>query len=184
MDRAPENQQSPPGPPPVNEAPLRLGWGAFWIALAAMAAGVVFIGWAVWAKDQWLREHLLGQAHQLGQTISASNLQKLTGQPGDIGRPEYRRLKSQLMAAQQINPLWQWVYLLGRNADGEFYFQLDSVAADTAEVSPPGQLYPEAPPNCASYMSKASPIPGVRRVTAGALGSAPWCQSKTRVPAK
>ena len=146
MDRAPENQQSPPGPPPVNEAPLRLGWGAFWIALAAMAAGVVFIGWAVWAKDQWLREHLLGQAHQLGQTISASNLQKLTGQPGDIGRPEYRRLKSQLMAAQQINPLWQWVYLLGRNADGEFYFQLDSVAADTAEVSPPGQLYPEAPP--------------------------------------
>ena len=71
---------------------------------------MVFIGWAVWARDQWLREHLLGQAHQLGQTISASNLQKLTGQPGDIGRRNTGGSKP-VDGRATINPLWQWVYL-------------------------------------------------------------------------
>lgn len=146
MERAPDNQQNPPDSPPVTEAPPRLGWGVWWAAVALVVAGVALIGWAVWQQDQWLRENLLGQTHKLSQTISRANLKKLTGQPGDVGRVEYRRLKGQLMAVQQINPLWQWVYLMGRNAAGELFFHLDSVASGEPEISPPGQLYPEATP--------------------------------------
>ena len=113
-------------------------------ALALLALGAVFTYWSAWRQDRWMREDLLSQARLFVQTINRSNLRQLDGNPTDEQKPEYRRLKEQLMAAQQINPDWQWIYLMGRTTNRTVFFQLDSEDYNAPDPSPPGQTYEEA----------------------------------------
>ena len=115
-------------------------------AAALVGLGVVFAGWTAGRQDRWMRDDLLYQARLIVQTLNRNNLQKLEGNSRDAARPEYRRLKEQLMAAQQINPHWQWIYLMGRTTNRVVYFQLDSEPYDAPDPSPPGQTYEEATP--------------------------------------
>ena len=113
-------------------------------ALVLLALGAAFATWAFRRQDHWLREDLLYQTRQIAQTLHLDQIQRLNGIPDDESKPEYRRLKEQLMAAQQINPAWQWIYLMGRRTNGTVFFQLDSEAYDVPDPSPPGQAYEEA----------------------------------------
>jgi hypothetical protein len=82
----------------------------------------------------------------MAETIPVDRLRALHGNRTDEAKPEYRRLKEQLMAAQQIDPDWEWIYLMGRRKNGVVYFQMDSEAYDAPDPSPPGQFYTEASP--------------------------------------
>ena len=86
-------------------------------ALALLTLGLVFAAWSAWRQDRWMREDLLSQARLFVQTLNRNNIKQFAGDTTDEQLPEYRRLKEQLMAAQQINPNWQWIYLMGRTTN-------------------------------------------------------------------
>ena len=119
----------------------------YWLAAAVLvllAGGAALAGWAIRREDRQMREALLQQTRRVAQTLPLDRLKVLHGNRSDEPRPEYRRLKQQLMAAQQIDPDWEWIYLMGRKTGGAVYFQMDSEAFDAPDPSPPGQLYTEA----------------------------------------
>ena len=113
-------------------------------ALALLAAGFAYAKWAVVREDQRMREDLLYQARLFVQTLNRDHLRRLAGNESDAAKPEYRRLKEQLMAAQQVDANWQWIYLMGRTTNRTVFFQMDSEAYDAPDPSPPGQPYEEA----------------------------------------
>jgi PAS domain S-box-containing protein len=115
------------------------------LALAGILLfGAWFTTWAIRREDRLMREELLQQTFTVARALPLDRIQTLTGSPADEQKPEYRRLKEQLMAAAQIDPAWQWIYLMGRNARGEVCFLVDSEDYDAPDPSPPGQLYEEA----------------------------------------
>ena len=131
-------------PPLLRKVILR--WRLGVAVLGLLALGAMLVGWAIRREDLRMREELLAQTRQIAQTIPLDRLKVLHGTRDDEQKPEYRRLKSQLMAAQQIDPDWQWIYLMGRRGNGAVYFQMDSEAFDAPDPSPPGQFYTEASP--------------------------------------
>jgi PAS domain S-box-containing protein len=122
----------------------RLHLGA--AVLGILLFGAFFTFWSVRREDRQMREDLLQQTRLLSQTIPIDQLKVLYGNTSDEQKPEYRRLKAQLMAAVQINPSWKWIYLMDRRKNGVVYFQVDSEAYDAPDPSPPGQTYEEASP--------------------------------------
>lgn len=116
------------------------------LVLAVAALGAALAHWAYRREDRRLRDELLAQTRCMAETIPLDRLQVLHGNLSDEQKPPYRRLKEQLMAAQQIDPDWEWIYLMGRRRNGVVYFQMDSEAFDAPDPSPPGQFYPEASP--------------------------------------
>ena len=116
------------------------------LLLAVAALGAALAHWAYRREDRRLRDDLLEQTRRMAETVPVDRLRVLQGNRTDEQKPEYRRLKEQLMAAQQIDPDWEWIYLMGRRKNGIVYFQMDSEAFDAPDPSPPGQFYPEASP--------------------------------------
>jgi PAS domain S-box-containing protein len=116
------------------------------VLLAVFALGAALATWAYRREDRRLRDDLLEQTRRMAETIPLDRMRMLHGNRSDEQKPEYRRLKEQLMAAQQIDPDWEWIYLMGRRKNGVVYFQMDSEAYDAPDPSPPGQFYPEASP--------------------------------------
>ena len=114
--------------------------------LIILLLGLLAVRWAVRRHDHFLREELLRKTYIVAQAIPLDRVLTLKGDQSDENRPEYRRLKTQLITAAQIEPAWEWIYLMGRNEDGEVFFQMDSEAFDAEDPSPPGQVYPEASP--------------------------------------
>ena len=121
-------------------------WKPGTAALALLVLGAMLAGWSIRREDRRMREEFLEQTRRMAQTIPLDRLKVLNGNRADEQKPEYRRLKSQLMAAQQIDPDWEWIYLMGRRGNGAVYFQVDSEAYDAPDPSPPGQFYTEASP--------------------------------------
>ena len=114
--------------------------------LAILLPGLLTVRWSVRRYDHFLREELLRKTYIVAQAVPLDRVLALKGDRSDEERPEYRRLKNQLITAARIEPAWEWIYLMGRNADGEVFFQMDSEAFDAEDPSPPGQVYPEASP--------------------------------------
>ena len=137
-------------PPVLPAHRLRLGV----LLLAVFALGAALANWAYRREDRRLRDDLLEQARRMAETIPIDRLRVLHGNRTDEQKPEYRRLKEQLMAAQQVDPDWEWIYLMGRRKNGIVYFQMDSEAYDAPDPSPPGQFYPEASPRLQTAFDK------------------------------
>jgi len=115
--------------------------------LVLLALGILFARWSSDRQDRWMQEDLLCQTRMFGQTLHMDRLSVLEGTAADEARPEYQRLKQQLIVAGQINPSWACIYLLIRTAEGEVVFLLDSEPAESPNASPPGQVYEEASPH-------------------------------------
>lgn len=135
-------KKSPETYSPSTRRRVRLGA----LLLGVTAVGTLFAIGSIWREDRRMREELLQQTYLVAQAIPLDRLWPLTGDPSDEQKAEYRQLKEQLRATVQINPLWKWIYLMGRDKEGTVFFRLDSVADDAPEVSPPGQSYEEASP--------------------------------------
>jgi hypothetical protein len=127
---------------PLCRTRLRLGAALLMILLL----GLLTVRWAVRRQDHFLREELLRKTYIVAQAVPLDRVLALKGDRSDEERPEYRRLKTQLITAAQIEPSWEWIYLMGRNENGDVFFQMDSEAFDAEDPSPPGQVYPEASP--------------------------------------
>ena len=83
---------------------------------------------------------LLRQARFLENGLDMKELSKLDGNADDMSKPEYSRLKQQLINISEIFPDFQYVYLMSINSDGNMVFLVDSAIAGSEDESLPGEL--------------------------------------------
>ncbi|MFO7536117.1 MAG: cache domain-containing protein [Kiritimatiellia bacterium] len=114
-------------------------------ALAAIfAAGLFFSWWMIVRADRELRTELLQQTRLVARAVNLERVRALSGTEADLVSPDYRELKSRLIAVRSANPQCRFVYLLGRRPNGMAFFYVDSEPAGSKGYSPPGQDYAEA----------------------------------------
>jgi signal transduction histidine kinase len=114
------------------------------IVVMALAAISVFSWWTAKRVDQQMRAELLLQAKLVAVLIDNEYIGVLRGTEADAAGPGFARLRERLARARKVNPECRYLYLLGQKTDGAVFFSLDSEPADSADYSPPGQVFPEA----------------------------------------
>ncbi len=103
--------------------------------------------------DRILRADLVEQARLIAQTLDVERIHTLSGSEADLTNTNYLRLKEQLAIVRAASPQCRFVYLLGRKPDDTLFFFVDSEPAGSADCSPPGQTYTEAPPSLRRVIS-------------------------------
>ncbi|NUQ62989.1 MAG: CHASE domain-containing protein [Pirellulales bacterium] len=113
-------------------------------AALLVLGGSALAWWEAYSTDREMREDLLQQARMVAEAISIDKIVALRGNEADLGSPHYERLKQQLSAIRHANDKCRFLYLLREKADGTVFFHVDSEPDDSADCSPPGQVYSEA----------------------------------------
>lgn len=114
------------------------------VVVALLAGGMLFCWWTMHRADWQMRDELTQKARLVIKMITPSHIQALTGGEADLTSPDYLRLKQQLTQVRQTNNKCRFLYLLGRKADGNIFFYVDSEPPESKDYSPPGQVYEEA----------------------------------------
>jgi hypothetical protein len=123
---------------------FRLTRGSLALLLVGVAGGL-FAWWMAALADREMRASLLKQTRLVAQALNLAEIKALAGSEADLGRPEYGRLKEQLIAVRMADPKCRFLYLMGRKSDGAVFFYVDSEPAGAKDYSPPGQIYTEIP---------------------------------------
>ena len=111
------------------------------LTLLVLLAGALLTFVAIQRTDRSLRTDLLQKASLAAQGINLERLTTLTGTESDLDTPEYRRIKEQLASIRAAHARCRFAYLMGRQADGTFFFFADSEPPDSEDASPAGQTY-------------------------------------------
>jgi len=116
---------------------------------AVLFTALVILLSLLFMRFEWNRfnQTASNEAVQLAQSLEPlfypEHVAQLTGNAGDIQKPEYFMAKRSLIRLAQTNTLIHSAYLM-REKDGEVVFLVDSKSPDSAEYAPPGQVYEEA----------------------------------------
>jgi protein-S-isoprenylcysteine O-methyltransferase Ste14 len=146
-----------PGSAKLNRRP-------FWPA-AILAATLVLLfalgWWTVAWVDRQMRTDLLQETRLVAEAIKIQPLQELSGTEADLVNPTYNGFKEQLTALRSANPQCRFAYIVGRKANGTFFFFVDSEPATSDSYSPPGEVYAEAPAGfCRVFESNTAVVEG------------------------
>ncbi len=118
-----------------------------WIMLILagfLTLGVVFSVWRYHQVDNRMRDALVEEATLISWGLRADLVDQLRGDPGDIGTPNYDRIKAQLSETRKLFPYYRFLYLMRLEPDKPIIFLVDSEPAESPDYSPPGQAYDEA----------------------------------------
>lgn len=126
-------------------------FGRMRLAPILLAVLVLFIGaisaFYVFSQvDRAGREHILERVATIAVAVPQEQLQELSGTEDDLGTPAYETLKLFLTKMRSVNGDARFLYVIGKNGEGDLFFYADSEPAESADYSPPGQIYYEATP--------------------------------------
>jgi signal transduction histidine kinase len=120
--------------------------------------GAVVTYFSVRTTGEQLRASLKGRASSVSAFIDTKEIGKLSASASDINRPEYQDLKRRMVEAAGVNHDVRYVYLMGRDAKGVFFYG-DSVDPKlTSEYSAPGDRYNEASPKLKAMFDNGSEL--------------------------
>ncbi len=111
-----------------------------WIFCGLIVLGWGFTEWTGHLADTAQRKTILTEARIASKAFDASEVKLLTGTSADLTSPVYLRIKDRLMRIRMANPLYRFVYLMGKK-DKTVFFQVDSEPSESKDYSPPGQVY-------------------------------------------
>jgi PAS domain S-box-containing protein len=114
------------------------------LAVLVLIGGSLGAWWTVGMADREMKDSLLLETRLLAQSLNVERIAVLEGEPSDVRKPEYQRLKKQLATVARTDPRYRFVYLMGRRADGQLFIFVDNEPPDSEDYSPPGDLYEEA----------------------------------------
>ncbi len=126
---------------PLHSSPSRL------VVLAISAAllfGVIFSFWKLSSEDRRMREDLLVLARTITHSINLDKIKHLSGTEADLQNENYQWIKKRLKEIRIGIPKCRFIYLMGRQEDGDIYFFVDSEPEESKDYSPPGQIFYEA----------------------------------------
>lgn len=108
--------------------------------------------------DHRMREDLLRRASLIVQSMNINLVKNLTGAETDLVSPSYRQLKENLFLVCKSNEYFRFAYFMGRNANGQVFFFLDT---DDEAPAKPGEIYFDASRElCHSFDTGASFVEG------------------------
>ncbi|MBM7866810.1 response regulator [Heliobacterium gestii] len=124
----------------------KYGW---WRPLAALYL-LLLSGWFATEMigdvgEGHARENLLKRAKTAAAAIDGNMVARLSATESDLDNPEYRSLRERVIAMRGANEDARFVYLLGKNEEGLFFF-LDSEPESSEDYSPPGERYATVSP--------------------------------------
>lgn len=93
----------------------------------------------------------------IAASIDESEVSILQANETDLINPNYLKLKSKLQNILIAEPDVRFVYIIGRNEAGQFFFYTDSENPSSADYSPPGQIYEEADQSFNDAFESAKP---------------------------
>ncbi len=114
--------------------------------LLLVALGLASSAYVYSQVDRSGRAHILERVGTIAEAVPVADLAELSATEADTGLASYQELKSLLTRIRGVNGDVRFVYLIGRDADGELFFYLDSENPSSEDYSPPGQIYYEATP--------------------------------------
>ncbi len=101
--------------------------------------------------DRSSREHILERVATIAVAVPYDDLIVLTGTQEDVGTPAYANVKTYLERMRSVNGDTRFLYLIGKQEDGQLFFYADSESAESPDYSPPGQIYYEATPAMVAF---------------------------------
>ncbi len=115
------------------------------LAVLIVGGGVFFAYRAVMHADEVMRNELLQKTELLVEALNHAELASLSGSNADLESLLYHRVKSQLALVKQMNEQFRFIYLMGKNEEGELFFYVDSEPLGSVDEAPAGMIYEEAP---------------------------------------
>jgi signal transduction histidine kinase len=116
----------------------------YWLfaILAVITIAIVSTAYAAMQTARDTQASLMQRTNTIAALIPASSLTELNGHEGDIGSPAYEALKQDLKDVRSSNQDIRFVYIMALKQE-QAYFVIDAEEQDSADYSPPGQLYEE-----------------------------------------
>ncbi|MEI8348220.1 MAG: hypothetical protein WCG27_12185, partial [Pseudomonadota bacterium] len=125
--------------------------------LLAFTVGTMLTWLMAVRADREMRANLTQQSQLVMKAIDIKQAQALTGTEADLHLPAYQQIKKQFAAVCSANPKCRFIYLMGRKANGEILFLVDSEPPSSKNYSPPGQIYEEVSPEIRRVFDTKSP---------------------------
>ncbi|MFZ5642787.1 MAG: EAL domain-containing protein [Bacillota bacterium] len=132
------------------------------IVSSMVCMALLIMGWTLTDKlgkvaESELEQNLLSDALMASSAINPQRVERLSGSPSDIEKPDFEFLRSQLITIQTANPRFRFVYLF-RLVDGKVVFLVDAEPEHSEDYSPPGQIYDEASEQLLASFSDGQPF--------------------------
>ncbi|HOY53267.1 MAG TPA: ATP-binding protein [Opitutaceae bacterium] len=132
------------------------------LAWTSALALTLALGWAATSyvsqhTHRTLRNDILIRAQLAAAAIAPDLIRQLAWSPADQSHPAYDSIKQTLQAIVLANPDLRFAMLMGTR-DSTVLFLADSEAPDSADYSPPGQPYDEAPQDYLQQLAAGKPF--------------------------
>ena len=115
------------------------------VILSICVASVLFALWQIRYADNAMRQELLINTQLVTQSINIDSIKLLTGTKADIKTDNYLQLKKNLASTKESLVKCRFIYLMGRNSDGEIFFFVDNEPVGSKDEAPAGMLYNDIP---------------------------------------
>lgn len=92
-------------------------------------------------KEDAMREYLIINTKTASAGVEVDDIKALSGTIGDLDLTEYQVLKALMEREKDAVPIARFVYLLGMNTNGSYFFYVDSEPSGSSDYSPPGQVF-------------------------------------------
>jgi PAS domain S-box-containing protein len=109
---------------PLTDLTKRRVWLAFFSFVLFL--GGILCAWNIQHADSFMRADLLRRSSILAETINVYRLQTLSGESSDLEKPQYFRLKNQLIDVMKVYGDVDKVSIFCRQSSGCFRFLIDS----------------------------------------------------------
>ena len=124
--------------------------------------GMLILAWLAAESAGQTRQHAMQdeamlRAQLAAAAVSESDYSSLSWSEADIGKPQYERLKSQMISLVKANADLKYVLLIGYR-EGKTFFLADSEPPYSLDYSPPGEHYVDADDNYIAHMASRNPF--------------------------
>ena len=113
------------------------------VLVIAILLSAVYFSFAYNRHSNTLSSEAIMMGESLCSIFHPEHIKELSGDPGDTNSIEYKMTKESLMRVAQEDNWVHFAYIMSEK-DGKMLFLLDSEPPDSADYSPPGQIYEEA----------------------------------------
>ena len=116
------------------------------VVVFVLAMGGLFTWNEVRTARKIMTDVMIAEALMLKASFDLDKIVDLTGTPSDLTSSSYHYLRNQLIRIRDINPKFRYLYFFGRHNGQSPFFFMGTAAEDSADYSPPGQIYSEDSP--------------------------------------
>src|SRR5574343_408678 len=88
-----------------------------------------------------IKNALLIRASTIASFINPDDILVLQGNPNDVTNPKYLDLKSRLIEANSFSSDTRFIYIIGKDKTGQFFYYADSENPSSKYYSEPGKTY-------------------------------------------